>query len=69
MKLSQMFTKSLTIFYNICNPFKSSSIQTNEPMKSHTILEMGSHDLSPHTFECGIQLWKGPQKRFLKNSS
>ena len=35
---------------------ESSSIQTTEPIvKCHTILEMGSHDLSPHTFGSGFQ--------------
>ena len=41
----------------------SSSIQTTEPIvKCHTILETGSHDLSPHTFGSGFQFWKGSQK-------
>ena len=34
---------------------ESSSIQTTEPIvKCHTILEMASHDLSPHTFGSGL---------------
>ena len=34
---------------------QSSSTQTAEPIvKCHTILEMGSHDLSPHTFRSGL---------------
>ena len=33
---------------------QSSSTQTAEPIvKCHTILEMGSHDLSPHTYRSG----------------
>ena len=45
---------------------ESPSIQTTEPIvKSHTILLMGSHDLSPHTFRSGIQFWKGSQKGVL----
>ena len=36
-------------------------------LKSHTVFEMGSHDLSPHTFRSGLQFWKGPQKGVLKN--
>ena len=41
----------------------SSSIQTTEPIvKCHTILEMGSHELSQHTFGSGFQFWKGSQK-------
>ena len=39
---------------------QSSSTQTAEPIvKCHTILKMGSHDLSPHTFRSGPQFWKG----------
>ena len=33
-------------------------------MKCHTILEMGSQDLSPHTFVTGPPFWKGAQKGF-----
>ena len=45
---------------------ESSSIQTTEHIvKCHTILEMGSHDLSPHTFRSGLQFFKG-SKRGLK---
>ena len=32
----------------------------------HTILEMGSHDHSPHTFGSGLRFWKGFQKGFNK---
>ena len=47
---------------------QSSSTQTAEPIvKCCTILEMGSHDLSPHAFGSGPQFWKGPQKGVLKN--
>ena len=43
---------------------ESSSIQTTELIvKCHTILEMRSHDLSPHTFRSGLRFWKGPQNR------
>ena len=46
---------------------ESSSIQTTEPIvKCHTILEMGSYDLSPHTFGSGLWFLKGLQKGFLK---
>ena len=42
---------------------ESSSIQTTEQIvKWHTILEMGSHDLSPHTFRSGLRFFKGFQK-------
>ena len=42
---------------------ESSSIKTTEQIvKCHTILEMGSHDLSPHTFRSGLQFFKGLQK-------
>ena len=34
---------------------ESSNIQSTEPIvKCHTILEMGSHDISPHTFGSGL---------------
>ena len=47
---------------------ESSSIQTTEPIvKCHTILEMGSHDLSPHTFGSGLRFFKGLQKGVKKN--
>ena len=47
---------------------ESSSIQTTEQIvKCHTILEMGSHDLSPHTFRSGLRFFKGLQKGFKKN--
>ena len=36
-------------------------------VKCHTILEMGSQDLSLHTFRFGPQFWKGPQKGVKKN--
>ena len=46
----------------------STSTQTAEPIvKCHTILAMGSHDLSPHSFGSGPQFWKGPQKGVQKN--
>ena len=46
---------------------ESSSIQTTEPIvKCHTILEMGSYDLSPHTFGSGLQFFKGLQKGVLR---
>ena len=42
---------------------ESSSIQTTEPIvKCYTILEMGSHDLSPHTFGSGLRFLKGVKK-------
>ena len=42
--------------------------QTTEPIvKCHTILEMESHDLSPHTFGTGPPFWKGVQKGVNKN--
>ena len=42
---------------------QSSSSQTTEPIvKCHTILEMGSHDLSQHAFRSGPPFWKGAQK-------
>ena len=41
----------------------SSSIQIIEPIvKCHTILDMGSHDLSPHTFWSGLWFLKWLQK-------
>ena len=47
---------------------ESSSMQTTEPMvKCYTILEMGSHDLSPHIFKSSVQFFKGPQKGVQKN--
>ena len=47
---------------------ESSSMQTTEQIvKCHTILEMGSHDLSPHTFRSGLRFFKGLQKGFKKN--
>ena len=46
---------------------ESSSIQTTEQIvKCHTILEMGSHDLSPHSFRSGLRFFKGLQKGVLK---
>ena len=48
---------------------ESSSIQTTELIvKCHTILEMASHDLSPHTFGSGLQFLKGLQKGLKKTS-
>ena len=45
----------------------SSSSQTTEPIvKCHTILEMGSHDLSPHAFRSGPPFCKGAQKGVLR---
>ena len=42
---------------------ESSNIQTTGPIvKCHTILLMGSHDLSPHTFGSGLRYLKGLQK-------
>ena len=42
-------------------------MQTAEPIvKCHTILEMGSHDILPHTFGSGFQFWKGSQKEVKK---
>ena len=47
---------------------ESSSIQTTEPIvKCHTILEMGSHDLSPHTFGSGLIFERAP-KGVIKNN-
>ena len=46
---------------------ESSSNQTTEQIvKCHTILEMGSHVLSPHIFISGLQFFKGLQKGSLK---
>ena len=46
---------------------ESSRNQTDEPIvKCHTILEMGSHVLSPHTFQSGFRFWKGSQRGFKK---
>ena len=46
---------------------ESSSIQTTETIvKCHTILEMESHDLSPHTFGSGLQFFKGLKKGLKK---
>ena len=46
---------------------ESSSIQTIEPiLNCHTILEMGSLDLSPNTFGSGFRFWKGPKMFFFK---
>ena len=38
------------------------------PRESHTILEMGSHDLSPHTFGSGLRFLKGSKRGFKKNN-
>ena len=50
----------LLLLQDFCKIFatfsESSSIQTAEPIvKCHTILEMGSHDLSPHTLGYGLK--------------
>ena len=59
LKLFSEFAKSLQ------PTLESSSIQTTEPIvKCHTILDMGSHDLSPHTFIYGLRFFKGLQKWF-----
>ena len=48
---------------------QSSSTKTTEPIvKCHTILEMGNHDLSPHTFRTGPPFWKGAQKGVKKTA-
>ena len=61
------FKKKLNLFSELAKSLhptlESSSIQTTEQIvKCHTILEMGSHDLSPHTFRSGLQFFKGLQK-------
>ena len=48
---------------------ESSSFQTTEPIvKFHTILEMGSHDESAHTFRSSLWFLEVPPKRGLKKS-
>ena len=62
------FKKSfLNLFSELANSsqptLESPSTQTTEPIvKCQTILEMGSHDLSPHTFGSGLRFLKGLQK-------
>ena len=46
---------------------ENSSIQTTEPIiKCHTILEMGSHGRSAHTFGSSLRFLEVPQKVFFK---
>ena len=47
--------------------FVDHSVCTEPIVKCYTILEMGSLDLSPHTFGSGLRFFKGLQKGFKKN--
>ena len=66
-------SSSLKNLPNICKSsqptLESTSIQIAEPiMKCHTILEMGSHDGSSHTFGSSHLFLEVPQKGFFKVS-
>ena len=56
------------LYKSLQTTLESFIIKTAVPIvKCHTILELGSHDLSPHTYGTGPPFWKGAQKGVYKN--